>query len=99
MSSSHDPRTLDAGRFALIARVARIVTSGLELEAVLQNAADAIHELLRYPNVDIPLVDRDDPGVLVVRARGGLYKRLIRHEDRLSVREGIMGSAVRERRT
>lgn len=91
--------SLDVDRFALIARVARIVTSGLELEALLQNAADAIHELLRYPNVDIPLMDPDDPGILVVRARGGLYKRLIRHEDRLCVTEGIMGSAVRERRT
>ncbi len=96
MSSSHD---LDVDRFALIARVARIITSGLELEALLQNAADAIHELLHYPNVDIPLVDPEDSGTLVVRNRGGLYKRLIRHEDRLPVASGIMGSAVRERRT
>ncbi|HVG10442.1 MAG TPA: GAF domain-containing sensor histidine kinase [Thermoanaerobaculia bacterium] len=96
MSSSHD---LDVDRFALIARVARIITSGLELEALLQNAADAIHDLLHYPNVDIPLIDPEDPGTLVVRNRGGLYKRLIRHEDRLPVASGIMGSAVRERRT
>ena len=75
MSSSHD---LGADRFALIARVARIITSGLELEALLQNAADAIHDLLHYHNVDIPLVDPEDPGILVVRNRGGLYKRLIR---------------------
>ncbi|HEX6865076.1 MAG TPA: GAF domain-containing sensor histidine kinase [Thermoanaerobaculia bacterium] len=99
MSSSHDPPGLAVDRFALIARVARIITSGLELEALLQNAADAIHDLLHYPNVDIPLVDPEDPGTLVVRNRGGLYKRLIRHEDRLSIHQGIMGSAARERLT
>ena len=48
-------------RFALISRVASLITGGFELDAVLQKAADAIHEVLGYPNVDIPLLDPNDP--------------------------------------
>lgn len=88
-----------AARFALIARVAGIIASAPGLESLLQRAADAIHELLEYQNVDIPLVDPDDPDTLVVSVRGGDYKRRIRHVDRLPVTRGIMGAAVRERRT
>ena len=88
-----------AARFALIARVAGIIASAPGLESLLQRAADAIHELLEYQNVDIPLVDPDDPDTLVVSVRGGDYKRRIRHVDRLPVSRGIMGAAVRERRT
>ncbi len=88
-----------AARFALISRVAGIIASAPELDSLLQRAADAIHELLDYQNVDIPLVDPDDPDTLVISARGGEYKRRIRYVDRLPVGRGIMGAAVRERRT
>jgi signal transduction histidine kinase len=87
-----------ASRFALLARVAAIGASGPDLDRLLQHAADAIHDTLEYPNVDIPLLDPNDPQTLVIRIRGGEYKRLIRHEDRLPVSSGIMGAAVRERR-
>lgn len=87
-----------ASRFALIARVAAIGATGPDLENLLQQAADAIHETLEYPNVDIPLIDPDDPETLVISVRGGDYKRLIRHTDRLPVGQGIMGAAARERR-
>lgn len=87
-----------AARFALIARVSAITASGPDLETLLQQAADAIHETLEYPNVDIPLIDAGDPHTLVIRIRGGEYKRRIRHEDRLPVSQGIMGAAVSERR-
>ncbi|HRQ64792.1 MAG TPA: GAF domain-containing protein, partial [Xanthomonadaceae bacterium] len=86
-------------RFHLIARVAGIIVQDLARDEFLQRAADAIHELLEFPNVDIPLLDPDDPDTLVVRIRGGSYKRLIRREDRVPVAQGIMGAAVRERRT
>ncbi len=85
-------------RFALISRVASLITGGFELDAVLQKAADAIHEVLGYPNVDIPLLDPGDPETLVVRVRGGVYKRVIQGEDRIPVRQGVMGAAVREGR-
>jgi signal transduction histidine kinase len=85
-------------RLALIARVGQIITSRLELDGLLQAAADAIHEMLRYPNVDIPLLDPLDPKTLVVAVRGGHYKRLIRQVDRLPLSRGVMGAAVRQKR-
>ena len=85
-------------RLALIARIGHIITADLALDDLLDRAAEAIHELLGYPNVDIPLVHPRDPETLVVRARGGAYKRHIAGEDRLPITQGIMGAAVRERR-
>jgi signal transduction histidine kinase len=85
-------------RLALIARIGHIITADLALDDLLERAAEAIHELLGYPNVDIPLVHPRDPDTLVVRARGGAYKRHIAGEDRLPTSQGIMGAAVRERR-
>lgn len=89
----------DAEKLRLLMRVARIIASNPELEPMLEKTADAIHELLGYPNVDLPLVDESDPSVLVVRIRGGHYKDAIRHEDRLQIGRGVMGAAVAERRT
>jgi signal transduction histidine kinase len=86
-------------RLALLARIGQLVTSKHELDELLDRAADLIHRELRFPNVDLPLLDPEDPGFLIVRARGGAYKERIRHVDRLSVATGIMGAAVRERRT
>lgn len=86
-------------RFELVARVARIINAGADLQSMLQQTADAIHDVLEFPNVDIPLLDPEDPDVLVVEVRGGGYKQRIRGVDRLSVHEGVMGAAVRERRT
>jgi signal transduction histidine kinase len=87
-----------ADRFAMVASVVRLMTANLELDDMLQRAADAVHEWLGYPNVDLPLVAADDPETLVLRIRGGRYKDLIHHEDRLPVAAGVMGAAVRERR-
>jgi signal transduction histidine kinase len=88
-----------AARFALIVRVAGIAASGPEIDTLLQRAADAIHEHLDYPSVDIPLIDPEDPETLVIRIRGGHYKTMIDREDRLPVSRGVMGAAVRERRS
>jgi signal transduction histidine kinase len=84
-------------RLALIGRIGQIVTAGLELDELLQKAADAIHELLGYPNVDIPLLDAA-AGQLVVRARGGEYKRHLTGDDRIPLAHGVMGAAAREKR-
>lgn len=87
-----------ASRFALIARVAGIISSGTEIDTLLQRAADAIHELLEYPSVDIPLIEPDDPETLVIRIRGGKYKQRIHHVDYLQMGRGIMGAAAKEKR-
>ena len=86
-------------KLLLLMRVGRIIASDLKLFEMLQKTADAIHELLGYANVDLPLVDERDPETLVVRIRGGAYKERIRHDDRIPIARGVMGAAVRERRT
>jgi len=87
-------------RFELIARIAAdIHHHQQDLDTLLQRVADSIHDVLRFPNVDIPLIDPSDPGTLVLRVRGGDYKRHIQHDDRLSIQHGVMGAAVRERLT
>ncbi|MGQ0799801.1 MAG: GAF domain-containing protein [Pseudomarimonas sp.] len=85
-------------RFELIARVAQIINAGADLMPMLQQTADAIHDVLEFPNVDIPLLDPNDPGVLVVEIRGGGYKKRIKGVDRLPIGDGVMGAAVRQRR-
>jgi signal transduction histidine kinase len=87
-----------AARFAMIARVAGLIASETELDQLLQRAADAIHELLGFASVDIPLIEPPDLQTLVIRVRGGEYKRCIHHVDRLPIGQGIMGAAARTRR-
>ncbi|MEO8275114.1 MAG: GAF domain-containing sensor histidine kinase [Thermoanaerobaculia bacterium] len=86
-------------KLLLLMRVGRIIASDLKLFDMLQKTADAIHELLGYPNVDLPLLDERDSEMLVVRIRGGSYKARMQHEDRIPIARGVMGAAVRERRT
>jgi two-component system NarL family sensor kinase len=91
------PREID--RLRLIARIAAGMHEEHSLDELLQGTADAIHEMLGFPNVDIPMLDPQDPFTLIVSIRGGHYKRAIRHVDRIPLGRGIMGSAVRARRT
>lgn len=86
-------------RFELIARIAQLIGAEPERDAVLQRAADAMHEILHYENVDIPLIDPEDPDTLLVYIRGGAYKRDIAGIDRIPIQRGIMGAAARLQRT
>jgi two-component system, NarL family, sensor kinase len=88
-----------AARFALIAEVTATVSLTGDLDLMLQRIADSVHQTLGFANIDIPLVEQTDPNTLVIRIRGGDYKRRIQHEDRLPIARGIMGAAVREKRT
>ncbi|HEX5689654.1 MAG TPA: GAF domain-containing protein, partial [Roseiflexaceae bacterium] len=85
-------------QLALIARIGRIIASNLQLGELLQSAADAIHQLLGYPNVAIALVAADAQRTLLLRTFGGHYREIMEGEYRLSFAEGIMGAAARERR-
>ncbi|MFO1496598.1 MAG: GAF domain-containing protein [Lysobacterales bacterium] len=87
-----------SARFELIAEVARLIGADIDILALLQRAADAIHATLGFQAVDIPTLEPDDPTVLTIRIRGGSYKRAIRQVDRIPIDRGIMGAAVRERR-
>lgn len=85
-------------RFGLIAKVAALGAAGTDLETLLQRVADATHEMLSYPSVDLGLIDPDDENALVIRVRSGRSKQN-RQEARLPISGGIMGAAVRERAT
>jgi two-component system, NarL family, sensor kinase len=97
MSPALRPNQID--RLRLIARLAAGMHEDTPLEQLLQDTADAIHDVLGFPNVDIPLLDPDDPFTLVVQVRGGHYKQAIRRVDRIPLGRGIMAAAVRSRRT
>jgi signal transduction histidine kinase len=84
-------------RLALIARVGRIITADLLIDDLLQNAADAIHELLGYTYVSLALIDPADPQTLVFGAVAGPYRPVARQEYRLPVTRGITGAAARSR--
>ncbi|HYN87951.1 MAG TPA: GAF domain-containing sensor histidine kinase [Ardenticatenaceae bacterium] len=84
-------------RLQLIARIGRIITADLLLDELLQRAADAIHELLGYPNIAIPVIDPEEPDVLLLRTVGGHYRGVVRGEYRIPVGDGIMGAAARTR--
>lgn len=86
-------------RLRLLLRVGRIIASESDVDELMARTADAIHDLLGYANVDLPRLEMGEPPQLVIRARGGDYKRRIAHEDRLSVDRGVMGAAVLEGRT
>lgn len=90
---------LRTGRFALLARVAGILNAGLDLDTMLQRAADTIHEVLDFPNVDIALLHPEMPDSLVVQTRGGAFRDAIEGEDILPIGGSVMGAAVRDRTT
>ena len=86
-------------RLRVITRVGGIITSDLRLSDMLKKAADAVHELLGYPNVAIALIDPEDANTLVLDTLGGHYRSIIHGEYRFPVDQGIMGAAVRTRET
>ena len=86
-------------RLRVITRVGGIITSDLRLSDMLKKAADAVHELLGYPNVAIALIDADDASTLVLDTLGGHYRSIIHGEYRFPIDQGIMGAAVRARET
>jgi signal transduction histidine kinase len=100
----HNARTYEleqqrADRLRIISRVGGIITSDLRLSDLLKKAADAVHELLGYPNVAIALIDPDDPHTLVLDTLGGHYRSIIHGEYRFPIDQGIMGAAARTRET
>jgi signal transduction histidine kinase len=86
-------------RFRLIARVGHLVAGNLQLDELLERAADAIHTILGYENVAIPLVDPADPRSMVLTAFGGAYKHSIGGSHRITLGTGLMGVAAATRET
>jgi signal transduction histidine kinase/putative methionine-R-sulfoxide reductase with GAF domain len=85
-------------RFALLARVGRLLTTDLQHEEVLSRAADAIHELLGYPYVAVMLVDENDPNHLLLRAVSGIASPEHPSPQWLPIGRGLVGASAREKR-
>ncbi len=85
-------------RMELIARVSRLISSGLEPDQLVVTAAQVINEVLGYPNVVIPLIVKGDPDYFLFRAHAGAYRNVFREEYTMPVTRGICGAAVKERR-
>jgi signal transduction histidine kinase len=94
----HESEVRRGERLQALARIGSIITAGLEPRELLQRTADAIHEVLGYPNVAIPLLDPEDPGMVVIGVLGGHYRDHVEPGVRQPVTRGIIGAAVRERR-
>lgn len=84
-------------RMALIAQVSRLVSSELEPEELVASTADIIHTQLGYPNVVIPLIQRDGGEYLVFRSHAGAYAHMFTQPYRMPVTSGIIGAAVTQR--
>ena len=85
-------------RMELIARVSRLISSGLEPDDLVLTAAEVIHEVLGYPNVVIPLVQKGEPDYLLFHAHAGAYRDVFEEPYTMPITRGICGVAVRERR-
>jgi signal transduction histidine kinase len=85
-------------RMELIARVSRLISSGLEPDDLVLTAAEVIHEVLGYPNVVIPLVQKGEPDYLLFHAHAGAYRDVFKEPYTMPITRGICGVAVRERR-
>jgi len=85
-------------RMELIARVSRLISSGLEPDELVVTAAQVIHEVLGYPNVVIPLIVKGEPDYLLFKAHAGAYRNVFRESYTMPATRGICGAAVVERR-
>ncbi len=83
-----------ADRIATISHVSRLVTASLNMDELLATAIEAINTYLHYTNIALLLISPDQPDVLVLRARSGVYSTAVVGEYRQPVTEGIIGRAV-----
>jgi signal transduction histidine kinase/putative methionine-R-sulfoxide reductase with GAF domain len=69
------------------------------VEQILHTALAAINAHLHYANVALLLVDPEEPSLLVLRARSGIYAELAPPHYRQSINDGVIGAAARNQQT
>lgn len=87
-----------AERLLLVARIGSLITAQHRLDEILQQAADAVHERLGYPNVAVAQINPDTPRVLLLRTISGHYRSYVQGEHQIPIEQGIMGAAARLQR-
>jgi signal transduction histidine kinase len=89
--------TRHAARIAIINRIGQLITSRLSLDEILQTGIEAICERLHFADLGLMLVDPDNPDMLVLRAKTGVYSAIMPTDYRQSVQQGIVGAVARTR--
>ncbi|HRQ36995.1 MAG TPA: GAF domain-containing protein [Chloroflexota bacterium] len=87
-----------AARQQTLTRIGEIISSTLDLDVLLQTAVSAIRELLHFADAGFMVVDEEDPELLFLVARSGVYADLLPGNYRQSIHQGIVGLAARTRR-
>ena len=86
-----------AARQRTLTRIGEIISSTLALDDLLQTAVTAIREHLDFADAGFLLLDEEDPEMLIMVARSGLYAELLPEDYRQHISEGIIGAAARSR--
>ncbi len=86
-----------AVRQATLNRIGKLIAATLDLNDLLQTAVTAIDEELSYSNTAVLLVDHEDPNMLVLTARSGVYADNVEGAYRQPIDKGIIGAAAQSR--
>jgi signal transduction histidine kinase len=87
-----------AARLTTVNRIGKLIASRLALDELLQTAVSALGELLNYTHVALLLVDRQDPEMLALVVRSGMYASAVQGSYRQSIHEGVIGAAATGRK-
>ncbi len=98
VQQAYDATKRHAARIAIINRIGRLITSRLSLDEILQTAIEAICENLHFADLGLMLVDPDNPELLMLRAKTGVYSAIMPTDYRQSIHQGIVGAVARMRR-
>ncbi|MCQ3975316.1 MAG: hypothetical protein DPW09_17880 [Anaerolineae bacterium] len=88
-----------ATRIATINRLGQLITSGLALDQLLQQAVETICDDLHLDSLGLALIDPADPDMLILLRAVGAYAPDIPPNFRQSIHVGICGIAARTRQS
>jgi hypothetical protein len=77
LQHAYDTAKRRSARIAIINRIGRLIASRLSLDAILQAAVEPICESLHFADLGLMLVDPENPEILVLHAKMGLYAAIL----------------------
>lgn len=86
-------------RIATINRIGQLITSGLGIDQLLQQAVETICDDLHLDSLGLGLIDPADPEMLILLRAVGLHAPDIPPNFRQSIHAGICGIAARTRQS
>lgn len=88
-----------SARIATINRIGQLITGGLGLDQLLQQAVETICDDLHLDSLGLGLIDPEDPEMLILLRAVGAYAPDIPPDYRQSIHVGICGIAARTRQS